>query len=106
MNWIIAGIVLLGAAFVLISAIGVVRLPDALCRMHAATKAGAFGTALLLLGAALHFGTAEVMVKALLAILFFYVTAPIAGHLLGRAAYRRRGATERLRVDEWKSGPR
>ena len=105
MNWFISLLLLGGAAFVLIAAIGVVRLPDVLCRMHAATKAGAFGAALLLLGAAAHFRTPEVAVKALLAIAFFYVTAPIAGHLLGRAAYRRREGATHLPVDEWKLPP-
>jgi multicomponent Na+:H+ antiporter subunit G len=102
MSWLAAGLIVAGAAFVLIAAIGVVRLPDVLCRMHAATKAGAFGAALLLLGAALHFRTVDVAVKALLAVAFFYVTAPISGHLLGRAAYRRRAPGDRLPVDEWK----
>jgi multicomponent Na+:H+ antiporter subunit G len=106
----IAVLILLGAAFVLVAAIGVARLPDVLCRMHAATKAGAFGTALLLGAAALHFRSSDVVLKAALGIVFFYLTAPIAGHLLGRAAWRRRDAGVALPVDEWKSrlegGPR
>jgi multicomponent Na+:H+ antiporter subunit G len=102
MNWPVSLLLLAGAAFVLIAAIGVVRLPDALCRMHAATKAGAFGAALLLIGAATHFRTTDTAVKAALAIAFFYVTAPISGHLLGRAAYRRRDGATRLSVDEWR----
>ncbi len=105
MNWLIALLLLGGAAFVLIAAIGVVRLPDVLCRMHAATKAGAFGAALLLIGAAAHFRSPDAAVKALLAIAFFYVTAPISGHLLGRAAYRRGEGGARLPVDEWKPPP-
>jgi multicomponent Na+:H+ antiporter subunit G len=105
MNWLVSLLLLAGAAFVLIAAIGVVRLPDALCRMHAATKAGAFGAALLLVGAAAHFGSLDAAVKALLAIAFFYVTAPISGHLLGRAAYRRRDRATRLPIDEWKLPP-
>lgn len=105
MNWPVSLLVLAGAAFVLIAAIGVVRLPDALCRMHAATKAGAFGAALLLIAAAVYFRTPDVAVKALLAITFFYVTAPISGHLLSRAAYRRRRGTTRLSIDEWKQPP-
>jgi multicomponent Na+:H+ antiporter subunit G len=79
---------ILGAAFFLVAAIGVARLPDLLTRMHAATKAGAFGGGLLLIACALHFGSAYVVLKCLLILIFFYLTAPIAGHVLGRAGYR------------------
>lgn len=102
---LIAVLALAGSGFVLVAAIGVARLPDALCRLHAATKAGAFGTGLLLMAALLHFPTLEVAVKAALAVFFFYLTAPISGHLLGRAAYRRREEKNevRLTVDEWRA---
>jgi multicomponent Na+:H+ antiporter subunit G len=79
---------LLGAVFFLIAALGVVRLPDLLTRMHAATKAGAFGGALLLVGCAFFFADGGVTFKAVLTLVFFYLTAPIAGHMLGRAGYR------------------
>ena len=79
---------LLGAAFFLIAALGVLRFPDLLMRMHAATKAGAFGGALMLAAAALCFGTPGVFIKCLLILVFFYLTAPVAGHMLGRAGYR------------------
>ncbi len=98
---------LLGAFFVLVASIGVVRFPDTLSRLHAATKAGAFGTALLLVAAVAHFQTVEVLVKALLTLAFFYLTAPIAGHLLGRVAYRQRSQSHplNLKVDEWNVPP-
>lgn len=79
---------LLGAGFFFIAALGVFRLPDLLTRMHAATKAGAFGGALLLIACALQYGEFWVTFKALLILVFFYLTAPIAGHVLGRAGYR------------------
>lgn len=79
---------LLGAAFFLVAAIGVFRLPDLLTRMHAATKAGAFGGTLMLAGCAVAFGDWGVAIKAALTVIFFYLTAPIAGHMLGRAGYR------------------
>ncbi|MCU0788324.1 MAG: monovalent cation/H(+) antiporter subunit G [Verrucomicrobia bacterium] len=91
-----------GSLFVLVAAVGVLRLPDVLCRMHAATKAGAFGTALLLVAAALVFASPAAVAKAMLVILFFYVTAPVAGHLLGRAAYTSRNQRLLLDVDEWR----
>ena len=95
----------LGAFFVLVASIGVIRFPDTLTRLHAATKAGAFGTALLLVAAVLHFQTGEVLVKAVLAMAFFYLTAPISSHLLGRVAYRQRSRRQPLNLgtDEWKT---
>ncbi len=87
---LISAFILLGSAFFLIAAIGVVRFPDLLTRMHAATKAGAFGGALLLLAGAGYFATFGVVTKCALILIFFYLTAPVAGHMLGRAGYRAR----------------
>lgn len=64
-------------------------MPDLYMRMHAATKAGAFGGSLLLVSAALHFGTVRAAVMALLIIAFFYLTAPVAAQVFGLAAYKR-----------------
>ena len=49
-----------------------------------------FSVALLLLGAALVFGETAIVTKALVTIVFIFLTAPVAGHLLGRAAYASR----------------
>jgi len=85
---IIAGIlVLVGAAFALIAAIGVARMPDLYVRMHAATKAGTLGAGLILLALALHAEEVGVILRAVAGIFFLLLTAPIAAHLLGRAAY-------------------
>ncbi len=84
----IAGIVMmtLGVGFLLVAAIGLVRLPDALQRMHSATKAGTLGTALVILGAMLLDEVARPS-TGLLTILFLLVTLPFGAQLLGRAAY-------------------
>jgi monovalent cation/proton antiporter MnhG/PhaG subunit len=76
-----------GLVFVVLSALGVLRLPDAYLRMHAATKAGMMGAGLVVLAAAAAIGGPEAWIKAILAVGFLAVTAPIASHLLGRAAY-------------------
>ena len=99
--WITAFFVLAGSLFVLVAALGVIRLPDVLCRMHAATKAGAFGVGLLLLGLVVHAGDLATAVKAALVLACFYLTAPIAGHLLGRLAYHRDRDHLLLETDEW-----
>ena len=83
-----AGVLLrVGSAFVLVSAIGVVRLPDVYMRLHAATKAGTLGAGLILAAAALLFGSLAVSVKSLVVFLFLLLTAPVAAHVLGRASY-------------------
>jgi multicomponent Na+:H+ antiporter subunit G len=89
MSFLTALFVLGGAFFCLVAAIGVLRLPDLYSRMHAATKAGAFGAALMLVAAAIHFGNIRGVVMACGIILFFYLTAPVAAQALARAAYRR-----------------
>ena len=73
----------------LVASIGLVRLPDVYCRMHAATKATTFGMGGILLGASLIFWSATVTTQAVLAILFLFLTAPVAAHLISRAAYKR-----------------
>ena len=82
---IIASILLLtGALFALVAAIGIVRMPDIYCRMHAATKAGAFGVSLILLALCVALPTLRVCIQSILIIGFFYLTAPVAAHLIGR----------------------
>lgn len=83
---IVIGVLLVaGALFVLIAAIGIVRLPDLLTRMHASTKAGTLGALLVLLGLAIHQGSGDVISKVVAATLFLLLTAPISAHMIGRA---------------------
>lgn len=76
-----------GVIFAVLAAAGVLRFKDPLQRMHAATKAGTVGASLCLAGAALAMGQVDATIVALLSILFMIATMPVAGHLLGRAAY-------------------
>ena len=78
-----------GALFTLVAAIGLVRFPDFYCRIHAAAKAGAFGGALMVFAAGIALGTFKDWVLSLLIIVFFYVTTPVASHLLAKAAMER-----------------
>ncbi|GGE77383.1 monovalent cation/H(+) antiporter subunit G [Niveispirillum cyanobacteriorum] len=80
-------IVLGGAIFCLIAAIGVLRLPDVLTRMHASSKAGTLGCGLILLSVALFFPGIDVVARAAAAILFLLLTTPVAAHMIGRAIY-------------------
>ena len=85
---IIAGLLLLGGtAFMLVAAIGLLRLPDLYTRMHAVTKAGTLGIGLVLISAAVASANVSVFTRALAAFLFVLFTAPVSAHLLGRAGY-------------------
>ncbi len=89
MGDILAGIcVLLGGVFAVISGLGLVRMQDVLMRMHASTKAGTLGSALAMAGAALHFWDSGVTVRSIATVVFLMLTAPIAAHMIGRAAFR------------------
>lgn len=83
---------LAGAALLVIAAWGVIALPDALARQHAATKAGTLALVLVCLGAGIavaHAGDAGEWAWRLgLIVVFLWITLPLASHLLARAAVR------------------
>ena len=83
-----AVLILAGGLFAFAAALGVLRLPDVLIRMHASTKAGTLGCGLILVAAAVHFGETGIVARAVAAIVFLMLTAPVAAHMIGRAAYR------------------
>jgi multicomponent Na+:H+ antiporter subunit G len=79
--------IVVGAAFSLAAAIGINRLPDVYCRMHAASKAGTLGSGVILLALALHADDAATVMRAVAGFVFLLLTAPIAAHLLAKASY-------------------
>jgi multicomponent Na+:H+ antiporter subunit G len=81
-------LLLSGGFFAAAAALGVLRMPDLMIRMHASTKAGTLGAGLILMAVAVHFGDLSVASRALAAIAFLLITAPVAAHMIGRAAYR------------------
>ncbi|WP_244441460.1 MULTISPECIES: monovalent cation/H(+) antiporter subunit G [Rhizobium] len=85
---IVTALLLSGALFSLIAAIGIVRLPDLYSRMHAASKAGTVGSGLLLLAVGIHSQDMSILARAMAGFVFFVLTAPIAAHLLARAAHK------------------
>lgn len=85
---IFTGIVLLmGAFFMFVAAVGLLRLPDLLMRMHATTKAGTLGAGLILVSVALNFTDVAVTARVVATIVFILLTAPVAAHIIGRAGY-------------------
>ena len=89
-DWIASALLIAGGFFCLVAGIGIARLGDVFCRMHAATKAGTLGLALICLAAMLLADTWGQVLEALFVFLFMIATAPIGAHLIGRAAYRTR----------------
>lgn len=90
MIFVVATLLVLGAFMMFLTGLGIYRMPDVFTRMHAATKASSLGVAFLLLAAILVFRDPVVLTKASVTIFFIFLTAPVAAHLLGRAAYARR----------------
>ncbi|HXV18930.1 MAG TPA: monovalent cation/H(+) antiporter subunit G [Candidatus Omnitrophota bacterium] len=89
MRDILTGILLLsGSLFALVSAIGVLRLPDLYNRMHAASKAGTLGAGLTMIALTVHFLKSDVTAQVLAIAAFIIATAPVAAHVIARAAYR------------------
>jgi multicomponent Na+:H+ antiporter subunit G len=86
---LVACLLVLGTFLMLVTGIGLVRFPDAFCRMHAGGKAGTLGVVCLILGSVAAFaGTdQDVTFRGLLAVVFQFLTTPAATHLLARAAY-------------------
>jgi multicomponent Na+:H+ antiporter subunit G len=103
MSWITQILILLGATSMLLAAIGLLRFPDFYTRMHAGTKAASLGAGLILIGAILPIDDLDIKLRVWLTIFSIFLTVPIAGHLLGRAAYLR-GLKQwpGTNTDEWK----
>lgn len=80
-------LMLIGAIFFLLSAVGILRMPDLFTRMQPATKGTTLGIACTLLAVAVHFSDSSVTARAIAAIAFFFITAPVTAHLINRASY-------------------
>lgn len=78
--------IVIGLFFLLVGAVGIVRLPDLFSRLHVTGVLDTLGVPLILLGIAIHLGPRLVSAKILLATVFLTVTSPLVGHLLARAA--------------------
>ncbi|HCV53399.1 MAG TPA: Na+/H+ antiporter subunit G [Exiguobacterium sp.] len=88
-EWIVAVFALLGMGFSLVTALGLIRLPDVYTRAHAASKSATLGVMSILIGVIIYFVTEDGFFssRVVLGILFVLITAPIGGHLIARAAY-------------------
>jgi multicomponent Na+:H+ antiporter subunit G len=91
-------LILFGSALMFLAAVGLWRLPDALCRAHALAKSSCLGVLLLLIAAALvlYDHGWGILLILLFTGIFQFVTIPISAHLFGRLAFRKQ-------VPLWKS---
>ena len=81
-------LITIGTFFILMAGLGLVRMPDLFMRMSASTKAATLGVGCTLLGVALYFGDFSTFIRAGAIIIFLLLTAPVAAHLIGRAAHQ------------------
>jgi|SRR5688572_22058836 multicomponent Na+:H+ antiporter subunit G len=88
MNWFVAGLIVAGGVFLLVSCIGLLRLPDVYSRAHAVGKAETLGSMLVLVGLAVYNGADLTSVKILLILGIIFITNPTATHALMRSAFR------------------
>lgn len=86
-DWIVAVFVLIGSGFSLLAAIGVLRMPDVYLRIQSTTKCSTLGVSCLVIAAMIHVGNVGAGVRALLIVAFLFFTAPVAAHMIARAAY-------------------
>ncbi|MCL6544079.1 MAG: monovalent cation/H(+) antiporter subunit G [Bryobacteraceae bacterium] len=85
-DYLTAFLLLAGSLFMLLAGVGVLRMPDVLTRMQAASKAATLGISCMFLALAAHFQEIGVASRAVLVIGFVFLTAPVAAHMLGRSA--------------------
>jgi multicomponent Na+:H+ antiporter subunit G len=105
-NILAEALILFGCVFILVSALGVLRFPDAYTRLHASTKLVSVAGIGIFGGAALAFSPVEATGRVLLIALFFFLTAPLSGYMIARAAYLRgiKPHWEEGSIDEWGEG--
>lgn len=85
---ITAGVfILIGSIFILLTSIGLVKMPDIYTRISVTTKAATIGLGLVLLGTAVYFHELSVYARSILLIIFVFMTSPVGSHMIGRAAY-------------------
>jgi multicomponent Na+:H+ antiporter subunit G len=99
---VVVGVLLvLGGLLSLAAAIGLLRFPDLLTRMHAATKPQVLGSLLLLTALGLALRSWALVPLLVVAWIFQLLTVPVSAHMVGRAGYRTKHVDkDRLTVDE------
>jgi multicomponent Na+:H+ antiporter subunit G len=86
-NFFIIILSTLGAIFILLASVGLIRMPDLYLRISVTTKAATLGIGLILISAAIYFNELGITSRVLAIITFILLTAPVGAHMIGRASY-------------------
>ena len=96
-------LIYIGIIFIVIAAIGIIKMPDVYTRMSAASKAVTFGTGFILLGLVVHFNDTVVFLKVAGIFIFLLFSISVAAHVIGLSAYQDKTAMTNLTfLDELK----
>jgi multicomponent Na+:H+ antiporter subunit G len=95
----VAVLIAISSFFALVAAIGIVRLPDVYARVHAVSKSETLGAILALAAVALVLDTGVSTIKAVVLLVFLFLTNPTAAHAVTRAA-------EDQGIEPWTTGDR
>lgn len=82
-SWLLIGT---GGAFLVIGAVGIVRMPDIFTRMHAASVIDTVGAGLVIAGLMVQAGSGLVTLKLLFLLALLFFTGPVVAHALAQAA--------------------
>jgi multicomponent K+:H+ antiporter subunit G len=85
---LLSALVLIGAVFILLGSVALVKLPDFFMRLHGPTKASTLGTGAILIASAIYFSghVDGISLHEVLITLFLFITAPVGAHLMAKAA--------------------
>ena len=91
LEFLVASLILLGAAFALLGSIGLARLPDFFTRLHGPTKATTLGVGAMAMASAVYFTATQpgLSLHEIAVMVFLFITAPVSAHLLAKAALHR-----------------
>lgn len=100
MNTLALIVAFAGVLLLVVAALGLFLLPDALSRQHAATKSGTLALGLLLIGVGLYVNDAAWWGRIVAILVLLLMTLPVASHMLARAAARHAYTAAELRDAE------
>ncbi len=90
-EFFVAACLLAGSLFVFIGSLGLVRLPDFYCRLHAPSKATTLGLGATLIASSIYFSVrGELSLHELLIVFFVFITTPVSAHMLAKVALHKR----------------
>lgn len=88
-DWIALGFLYIGLFFLFVGTLGIYRFKDVYLRLHASSKSLTFGFSFIIFGVGLMVGTPDAIAKSLIAVVFQFVTAPLAAQMIARSALLR-----------------